>query len=251
VTRVRVDLVTTTTAPSRPEMLEPQEFRRWVQLRYLADRDRLFTGVMLRRAVLGEKAQRPVPVQRGCRGCGAVDHGEVQPELHGDRTRWRTSLSHSQTEIVLAVAEAEGADLHIGVDLESIARMDPRMTKHILSPAERSRIPNPTRRLLCGIWTAKEATLKALGCGLHASMLDLEIKWSPQARRSVVHPVGADPRLNALREQRSRLFDVTGGISDGHDDETGRRAALMVIGAEDVRIVHRRLTTNELWAATS
>lgn len=250
-TRVRVDLVTTTTAPSRPEMLEPQEFRRWARLRYLADRDRLFTGVMLRHAILGEKAQRPVPLQRRCRGCGAVDHGEVQPELHDDRTRWRTSLSHSQTEIVLAVAEAEGTDVHIGVDLESIARMDPRMTKRILSPAERSRIPNPTRRLLCGIWTAKEATLKALGYGLHASMLDLEIKWSPQARRSEVYPTGADPRLSALRERRSRLIDVTGVISSCHDDETGRRAALMVIGAEDVRIVHRRFTTDELWTASS
>lgn len=249
-TRIRVDLVTTPSAPSRPEMLAAQELRRWTQLRHRADRDRLSTGVLLRRAVLSQTAHRLVPVERRCGGCGAVDHGEVQPALQPDRARWRTSLSHSETELVLAVAEAKGADVAVGVDLESTARMDSRMARHILSPAERSRIPNPTRWLLCGIWTAKEATLKALGCGLHASMLDLEIAWSSQARRSVVRVAGTDPRLRMLRDRRSRLVDVTSVISDG-DGDPARRAALMVIGADDVHVVHRRLTTDELWAATS
>jgi 4'-phosphopantetheinyl transferase superfamily len=231
-------------------MLETGELQRWAELRYRPDRDRLFTGVLLRHVVLNQMAHRDVPVERRCRACGAVDHGEVQPAGVADRARWRTSLSHSETTIMLAVAETDGADIAIdvGVDVESTGRMDPRMARHMLSAAERVRLPNPTRWLLCGIWTMKEAALKALGCGLHASMTDLEVQLSSEQNELAVRTVGDDPRLRPLRDRPARLIDMTDDISGPHQ-EASRRAALMVIGNADVNLVHHRLTTEELWAA--
>lgn len=251
-TSVRVDILTAAPVPSRPDVLEPGELGRWMRLRHKADRDRLFTGVILRREALRRRAGRFVPVERRCRGCGTVDHGEVQPLEAADRARWRTSLSHSGTIVVLAVAEVDGSDVHIGVDVESVSRLDPRMARHMLAAPERLRLPQPTPWALCGVWTAKEAALKALGCGLHVPMTDIEIAGSvPGPHVRAVRARGADTRLRPLHDRPSRLIDMTDVMSDTCDREAPFRSALMVLGATDVRLLHRRLSAAELLASVT
>lgn len=249
-TSVRVDILMAAPVSSHPEVLEPEELSRWMRLHREADRDRLFTGVLLRREALRQRAGRCVPVERRCRGCGAVDHGEVQPSEAADRARWRTSLSHSGTIVMLAVADLDGPGIDIGIDVESVSRLEPRMARHMLTAPERSRLPQPTCWSLCGVWTAKEAVLKALGCGLHVSMTDIEIAGSvPGSHAPAVRARGTDTRLRPLDDRPSRLIDITDAVSDTGDQETPQRAALMVLGATDVRLLHRRLSAAELLAS--
>lgn len=250
-TSVRVDILTAAPVSSRPEVLEPEELGRWMRLRQEADRDRLFTGVMLRREALRQRAGRFVPVDRRCRGCGTVDHGEVQPLEAADRARWRTSLSHSGTIVMLAIADLNGPDIDIGIDVESVSRLEPRMARHMLSAPERSRLLHPTSWSLCGVWTAKEAVLKALGCGLHVPMTDIEIAGSVSGSHApAVRARGTDTRLRPLHDRHSRIIDVTDMLSDTCDKEGPLRAALMVLGATDVRL-HRRLIPAELLASVT
>jgi phosphopantetheinyl transferase (holo-ACP synthase) len=252
-TSVRVDILMAAPVPSRPEVLEPEELSRWTRLHQEADRDRLFTGVVLREEALRQRAGRVVPVERRCRGCGLVDHGEVQPLAAADRARWRTSLSHSGTIVMLAVADLEGVDIDVGIDVESVSRLDPRMARHVLSAPERSLLPQPpTGWSLCGVWTAKEAVLKALGCGLHVSMTNIEIGGSePGSPAPAVRARGTDTRLRPLHDRPSRLIDVTDVVSDTGDKDAPLRAALMVLGATHVRLAHRRLSGDELLASVA
>jgi 4'-phosphopantetheinyl transferase superfamily len=251
-TSVRVDILVAAPLSSRPEVLEPEELSRWMRLRHKADRDRLFTGVILRREALRRRAGRFVPVERRCRGCGSIDHGEVQPLEAADRARWRTSLSHSGTTVLLAVADFDGPDIDIGIDVESVSRLDPRMARHMLTAPERSRLPQPICWSLCGVWTAKEAVLKALGCGLHVSMTDIEIAGSvPGPHAPAVRARGTDTRLQPLHDRPSRLIDMTDVVSDICDKEAPLRAAMMVLGATDVRLLHRRLSAAELLASVT
>jgi hypothetical protein len=250
-TGVRVEVVTADVVSSIPELLDPMDREHWAQLRFPADRDRLFTGALLRRVVLDERAGRTVPVARRCRGCGAVDHGEVQPSQAADRARWRTSLSHSGGVVLLAVAELAGVDVDVGVDVESVSRLESAMGRLILSAAECSGPARPTPWELCRIWTAKEAVLKSLGCGLHASMTDLELgPENPAAEHRSVRAVGADPLLRPLRERPARLVDLTNAVSASGREGALRRAALMVLGAEEVSVAVRRLAPAELAEST-
>ena len=241
-TSVQVDILMAAPLPSCAEVLEPQELDRWRRLGRSADRDRHFTGVILRREELRRRAGRLVPVERRCRGCGTAEHGEVQPLVAVDRARWRTSLSHSASTVMLAVAELEGPDVDVGVDVEVVSRVDPRLARHVLSAPERARLPQPTRWSLCGVWTAKEAVLTALGCGLHVPMTDIEVAPAVRAR-------GSDARLRPLQDRPSRLIDLTDVVSAACEDQAPLRAALMVLGATDVRVVARRLSPDELLAS--
>lgn len=237
---VRVEIATTVVQPSRPELLAPPDLARWQRLRRAADRDRLSTGVLLRRAVLRERAGRAVAVARRCRGCGATDHGEVQPAAPEDRARWRTSTSHAGGVVALAVADCEGVEVDVGLDVEVVSRVDPCIAPLVLSDGEQSRLPAPTRWDLCGVWTAKEAVLKALGCGLHVAMTQLDLRecaadggthWTVQA--------GEDSRLQPLRERPCRVVDLTSVVGD---PGVPQRAALAVVGVDQVYFEHHQVT---------
>jgi 4'-phosphopantetheinyl transferase len=87
------------------------------------------------------------------------------------------NLSHSADLVLVAVIRGRA----IGVDVE---RHDARagirdLGESFLSPGERRTLsgmaePDRTARLF-QVWTRKEAALKALGCGLDASLADLEV----------------------------------------------------------------------------
>jgi hypothetical protein len=144
------------------------------------------------------------------------------------------------------VAELDGADIDIGIDVESVSRLAPGMARHMLSVPERRRLPDPTPWQLCGIWTAKEAALKSLGCGLHASMTELDLRQSsPDFQDPTVRVVGADPRLRPLRDRPSRVMDLTSMVSGVPGGEIARRAALVVLGADEVRLAPRHLALAE------
>ncbi len=235
---VRVEVVTTAVQPSRPDLLAAPDRARWQELRRAVDRDRLSTGALLRQAVLREQAGRAVPVVRRCGGCGATDHGAVQPAAPQDRARWRTSISHAGDVVALAVAHVEGVEAEVGLDVEVVDRTDPCIVPLVMGDVEQSRLPAPTRWDLCGVWTAKEAVLKALGCGLHVAMTELEIR--PRAGDEPgwdVRAVGGDHRLQPLREQPCRVDDLTSIVADG------QRAALAVTGVGQVHLDHCAVTT--------
>jgi hypothetical protein len=119
----------------------------------------------------------------------------------------------------------------------------------MLTAPEHSRLPQPTSWSLCGVWTAKEAVLKALGCGLHVSMTDIEIAGSvPGSHDPAVRARGTDPRLRPLHDRPFRLIDMTDVVSDTCEKEGPLRAALMVLGATDIRLLHRRLSAAEVSA---
>ena len=237
---MRVEIVTTAVQPSRPELLAPPDLARWQRLRRAVDRDRFSTGAVLRQAVLRERAGRAVPVVRRCRGCGATDHGEVQPVAPEDRSRWRTSISHAGGTVALAVADCEGVDVDVGLDVEVVARTDLRIAPLVLSDVEQ--LPASTRWDLCGVWTAKEAVLKALGCGLHVAMTELEVRprtadGEPGSPGWIAHAAGDDSRLQPLREQPCPVVDLTCVVGGS------QRAALAVTGADRTHLEHRPVTS--------
>ncbi|TXC67524.1 4-phosphopantetheinyl transferase family protein [Piscinibacter aquaticus] len=50
---------------------------------------------------------------------------------------------------------------------------------------------------LYGLWSAKEACLKSVGCGLHSEPRGLEVGWAPEAR-DVMVPVDGTPAMVRL-----------------------------------------------------
>ncbi|MCL2468485.1 MAG: 4'-phosphopantetheinyl transferase superfamily protein [Micrococcales bacterium] len=233
---MRVEIVTTAVQPSRPELLGPADLARWRRLRREADRDRLSTGAVLRQAVLRERAGRAVPVVRRCRGCGSTDHGEVQPAAPEDLARWRTSTSHAGGTVALAVVDCEGADVGVGLDVEAVSRTDLCIAPLVLCDGEQ---PPTSRWDLCGLWTAKEAVLKALGCGLHVAMTEVEVR--PHAADGkpgwTAHAAGEDSRLQPLREQPCRVVDLTYVVGGS------QRSAVAVTGADHTHVEHRQVAS--------
>lgn len=83
------------------------------------------------------------------------------------------SLSHSGG--LLAVALFRGP---VGVDLELCPhpRLNGRILRHMLSPQERERYPNPSQQRIAALWTAKESLYKQLSVSAEAP-----IPFSPSA----------------------------------------------------------------------
>lgn len=118
---------------------------------------------------------------RGCWSCGSVEHGA--PRLAG---RWGSYLGCSMTYVadgfVLAAVSLrrrrDGAlvrgPLPVGIDAEDVRKapdLEPSLASRIFSHAEADCLgeaasTREVQRALLTAWTQKEATLKAIGCGL-------------------------------------------------------------------------------------
>lgn len=120
-------------------------------------------------------------------------HGKPHLDLDGRCVPF--SVSHSQGRAIVAI----GDRLPIGVDIEGIRRDDPlaleTLARSVMAPRELEAwlaLEEQLRRQsFHALWTAKEACLKAVGCGLVVEPRSLDVGWEPQPRDVVVPVTGA------------------------------------------------------------
>lgn len=140
-----------------------------------------------------------LPIDRTCARCGA-QHG--QPTLRGQ------SLSSSTSGGLVAVASA-APEASVGVDVEEARALWEGFDAYALHPRERDDRPGaPTTALeRLGVWTEKEALLKAAGVGLGIAPSRLLLGGLGEARRWQAARAGArwraleawsDPRVEGL-----------------------------------------------------
>ena len=85
------------------------------------------------------------------------------------------NLSHCDLGVVCGLSDAP-----IGIDIESIRKITPRVVKRVLNDAEqeimtRSRNPELT---FTSMWTLKESLIKAIGCGFQRSISEATVSLS-------------------------------------------------------------------------
>jgi 4'-phosphopantetheinyl transferase len=139
--------------------LAPDERARAAAYRQPDDRDRFLIGRTLLRLAAARAlgcAPGAVPLRWGTHGRPELD----VPGLH-------LSLTHSGGEIAAALADAP-----VGLDVETaVAPLPIEVMDVAFSRAERAAVaaaaPDDRTRLFYGVWTRKEAVLKADGRGLH------------------------------------------------------------------------------------
>lgn len=217
-----VELWRTAVRPLDPGFLAPADRRRWSEFVMPTDRHRLATAVLLRDHILRTHSHATT-VTRWCPVCRSDQHGGIRPP--GSAT-WRLSVSHAGDLVVIAYAESGVSAL--GVDVEQIARFSPDIARFVLAPEERRSGP----AALAETWTAKEAVLKAAGCGLHVSPTALEI------RQEHVRVLSSHELLRPLRDLPGTVLDATTLLKL---DPAAWRAALFVLGAEQPTVRVRTL----------
>ncbi|MEU0671745.1 4'-phosphopantetheinyl transferase superfamily protein [Streptomyces sp. NPDC006172] len=173
--------------PLLPALLAPVERARHEAIARADDRGRFLLGCALSRIALGELlgvAPAEVPLRRACPRCGgphgkprlAVPHGSPFADVD-------FSVTHSGD--VVGVAVARGAA--VGLDVEesgSGAALDVDTVAPVaLTDAEfaalNARPPAERASAFLGVWTRKEAVLKALGVGLTVPPRRLEVSVPP------------------------------------------------------------------------
>lgn len=168
-------------------LLSEGERARYEALRNDADRDRFATARLIARTALGRRTgQSPADVELDatCPRCGAQ---HAKPVAGGRAAGLELSISHSGDRVVVAVAE--GAQ--VGVDVEgppALGGGDGRdLWEAVLRPGEQglvARLPQELRaEAFLGVWTRKEAILKATGDGLDVAMTELEVSPGTAAPR--------------------------------------------------------------------
>ena len=135
----------------------------------------------------------------------------IVTDPHG-RPRWAGgpvdfNLSHRGPHAVLAVAAAgEDGGPTVGVDLEldptpeDQPRLD-ALADSFFTDAERAALPADAAAQAAAVvrlWSAKEAVLKAAGCGLHRPAADVAVTWTGDGGGRA----GFDDRRFALAEVR-------------------------------------------------
>lgn len=141
-------------------LLAGEERMRVERLRHGRDRDNRTIAYALHRLLLAELLgcePSEVPLGRDERGC---------PDLVG--LEIATSLSHGDDEIALATSRAGP----VGIDIEPEARMHamPDIRESMINEADVEASGTSDPRALLGLWTRKEAVLKASGFGLEIPM---------------------------------------------------------------------------------
>ncbi|PSQ99684.1 MAG: 4'-phosphopantetheinyl transferase [Bacteroidetes bacterium QS_9_68_14] len=146
-------------------------------------REFLLGRVAARQLLAGVLGCAPAEAPMEVAGSGAV-------EVRGGHGL-RLSISHTGAEAVAAVAERP-----VGADLERIQPRPERLHRFLLAEAER---PLLEQRALSAdaafalCWALKEATLKALGCGLRRSPKTVRIaKLNAEARTARLEARGGE-----------------------------------------------------------
>ncbi len=143
------------------DCLSPEEASRAAAFHFDEDRLRYREcHERLRRDLAGYARQSPAALEF-CEGPFG------KPTLQGGS--WHFNLSHAGSYYAAAFCE----DHPIGIDIETGANLgDPlELVSHVCDPLEAAKLrrlegnPGALRRLFLCYWTAKEAFLKAIGCG--------------------------------------------------------------------------------------
>ncbi|ULH14297.1 4'-phosphopantetheinyl transferase superfamily protein (plasmid) [Deinococcus sp. KNUC1210] len=158
----RCQLAALTTARSAYRCLSPQEHARAARLIDLQSRHLFLAAALMKRQVLAPLlGLSPAEVQ-----FGAGPHGKplIAPAQNPHDLRF--NLSHSGTVALLAVARGR----EVGTDVERVRELQWRgVAAQVYTRAERGvleRLPAAAQQAaFFQLWTAKEAYLKALGCG--------------------------------------------------------------------------------------
>lgn len=125
----------------------------------------------------------------GCPGKSVelVRSDRGKPVLSGEHAHspLRFNVSHSGDWLAVAVAEG----IAVGIDIEIQRRLPraPSLARRFLSRAEADwlvGLDEPFRsRQFLEQWTAREALVKARGCGLAGCLGEMELDWQPPAIR--------------------------------------------------------------------
>lgn len=113
------------------------------------------------------------------------EHGKPSLPKYVFDTPLHFSLSHCR-EAVAAYVDDEPC----GVDIESVGRYSESVARHSMNDDEFREIQSandPSRRFV-GIWTRKEALLKALGTGIQDNMRDIFARHPEVKVMTVDHP---------------------------------------------------------------
>lgn len=138
--------------------LSPAELEHYGRFRHREDAWRFALTRATLRELLGQRLDMPareVPLERDSWG---------KPRLAGSQAPC-FSVSYARHAALIAVSTVHP----VGVDIECATRPFPdEVVRHVVLPSTAS--DDPT---LYAAWTAKEAVLKAWGCGLHEDAMSL------------------------------------------------------------------------------
>jgi 4'-phosphopantetheinyl transferase len=169
--------------------LSDEETQRWQ--RYLAAdvRDRFLTARGLLRGIISFYTSRhPGHISFAASPLGKPYLG------FPEGTGLEFSLSHSSGSILFAFSKG----LPVGIDVEEIQQdMDYlMMASKFFSRSENQSIlelpQSLQKQAFFNCWTRKEAYLKGMGVGLHASLQDFSVSVSPHEPAILLHPLPAD-----------------------------------------------------------
>lgn len=188
-------LIDLDSAKADESVLSPQERQRMSRFNFERDAQRYGRARSELRRLLGQHlGLRPESIRfrEGAHG---------KPHLDLERHAVPFSVSHSQGLAVVAIGER----LPVGVDIEAVRGDDPvaleGLARSVLTPGEMSNWlvleHDARRRAFYDLWSAKEACLKSVGCGLYSEPRGLEVGWAPEAR-DVVVPVNGAPAMVRL-----------------------------------------------------
>lgn len=206
----QVDLVGHGIEELENDCLSPEERAHCASLRQAADRRRHAATRTALRGLLGQQLQCPPVSLRFVAG----PHGKPRLDLPGAPA---FNVSHAGDHGWLAVGTAAGTNEAVGVDIE---RIDPTlqadllhaMAAHSLTPRERvwleARPPTSVQEAFFGLWTAKEALLKALGVGIAEHLLHVSVLPDPDGTtpRHMVMPEAGQFAAYATALARIELY---------------------------------------------
>ncbi len=136
--------------------------------------------------------------------------GEPQARVEGQTlSHLSLSIAHSHGHgfAGLALLSEEG---RIGVDIEFIRPLNPRLSSRILTPQELKALPrspnDKEHKQLILYWTLKEAALKALKPVLAVSMAQLEVQMGKNQGQAQIHLPLGDVYLKAHYQQEHSVF---------------------------------------------
>ena len=152
-----------------------------------ADRERYFAARILLRHALSKAVDGKVAPGDWKYRDGS--HGK--PMMAAGLPPLQFNVSHSGDCVAVAVSRKDP----VGIDIECAApAADSGIVYEVLSEGERSRMRNipPSRQWdeFVRLWTAKEATAKALGLGLSLNFATIDVQLDPLRVRLLYPPAG-------------------------------------------------------------